>query len=130
MLSATNASMSRSLVHVLDDLVASVSALVRESGGAGYRTPELADRLPERSPRQRAAEEWFLECITQLAMDSRTAYPSPADAVLSVRQQVRVAAEQAGLPADQSDRIIVLATDAAMDVLFDGVHSPRGPRRH
>jgi hypothetical protein len=130
MLSATNPSMPRSLVHVMDDLVASVAALVRESGNPADQAPELADRLPERSPRQRAAEDWFLECITQLAMDSRTAYPTPADAVLSVRQQVRVAMEQAGLPEDRRERILVLATDAAMDALFEEVHSPRARPRH
>jgi hypothetical protein len=65
-----------------------------------------------------AAERWFLECVERAARVRGAAYQTPADALLSLRRDIRLALELERMPEPTRDRLLATATERALDILF------------
>ena len=112
------------------ELASSITALQGVASHAPRVSP-LADQAPSASARRAAAEDWFIESVNRLALERQRSYASAADALLSIRRDVRLALESSPLPAAWRDGLLERATDVAVDVLLSQHPSGRGsPRRH
>jgi len=112
------------------ELASSITALQGVVAHAP-RTSPYADHAPSASSRRAAAEDWFIESVNRLAQERQRSYTSAADALLSIRRDVRLALESSPLPPAWSEGLLERATDVAVDVLLSQHPSDRGsPKRH
>jgi hypothetical protein len=79
--------------------------------------PALDDGSTGSGPRA-AAERWFLECVERAARARGSAYQTPADALLSLRRDIRLTLELARMPSRTRERLLATATERALDILF------------
>lgn len=116
---------SRRIMHRPGDAIvelrqaASALAPAPEPDAPDGRRAALADGDPSTGDGPRdAAELWFLDCVERTARARAIGYSSAADAVLSIRRDVRLALEAERLRPATRDRLLALATERALDVLF------------
>ena len=101
--------------HAERELALSLSALADTSSAHRDISP---DREPSDSPLGDVAETRFAESVHQLAIERKRSHSSPVDALLSVRRDVRLTLESSPLPRASQEKLLVLATDVAVDVLL------------